>query len=610
MFRSIFTSLFLAVVLVAGTASAQGFPDDSFLCYKGKGSEKLAKGTQASLTDQFESGTFDVKKKRGVCNPADVDGAGIFAGTTHLAAYQIKGAAKHTKQTNIQVENQFGLITLDTIKEDRILVPAAQSTEGSVTAPNDADHNVDRYKCYKVKVNKSGGKFPKGIQASVSDAFTEPAKTFDVKKPKFLCNPVDVDGQGTKNPEGHLLCYQAKPAKGEPKQPGVSGIQNADEFLASDQVATKKEEVLCVPSTTNDPGDFVTYNTGLARGFIPFAVERTAVIAETLARSDHNVLCLQEVFQDEDVQTIIDGVKGRYPHSFWVPTDDPSGSTPACNADEVADALACITANGCETDPEGLITCAINNCSAEIFGLQATNEVCFNCLAANTSLETVAEIEEACLSGGGIFRDAGRNGVLLLSTLPLQNTDVLDFLNESFLTRRVVLYAEVERPVLGPVNVFCTHLTSDLSAIAPYSGNFASYEEEQAFQVTSMRAWMDEKAGPGGLVVGLGDFNTGPEIPPDIVGELPANYATLVGSDLSSPYVESASPECTFCNDNTLQTEPTNDVLIDHVLLRGMPTNAAFEARRLFTERVTIDGVPGESNLSDHFGVGVRITVE
>ena len=153
MFRSVFRpwSVLLALVVTAGVASAQGFPDDSFLCYKGKGSEKLAKGTQASLTDQFESGTFDVKKKRGVCNPANVDGAGIFAGTTHLAAYQIKAATKHTKQTNIQVENRFGLITLDTIKEDRILVPAAQSTEESVTPPNDADHNVDRYKCYRAK---------------------------------------------------------------------------------------------------------------------------------------------------------------------------------------------------------------------------------------------------------------------------------------------------------------------------------------------------------------------------------------------------------------------------------------------------------------------------
>ena len=42
-----------------------------------------------------------------------------------------------------------------------------------------------------------------------------------------------------KNPTARLLCYQAKPAKGEPKHTSAKGV-----------FVTVKEEEFCVPSTT------------------------------------------------------------------------------------------------------------------------------------------------------------------------------------------------------------------------------------------------------------------------------------------------------------------------------------------------------------------------
>jgi endonuclease/exonuclease/phosphatase family metal-dependent hydrolase len=605
----------LGLAYTTGPTRAQETPDDHFLCYKAKttkGAAKLPKGTQATLSDQFEAVVLsDVKRKEGLCNPADKNGEGIVDADTHLTAYQIKaaaGATMHVRRTDITVANQFGEIRLDTIKEDRLLVPAAKSVDGPVTAPDNALHDVDHYKCYKTKVTRGTSKFPKKVQASVDDQFTQQATILDVKKPQLLCNPVDKNGEGIKNGDGHLLCYQVKPAKGEPKHPKLTGVRTADQFI-EDRVDTIKEEFLCVPSLKNPPGEFATFNTGLFPEFVPLADERVPAVAAAVANTDASVLCLQEVWRDEDVATIIGAAQNRYPFNYWVPTTDPTAGEPACTAEEVDPLLTCVTDHDCENDPAGLINCGLLNCGDEVTALAAANEVCFSCIAANAALGTIAGISNACLTGGGSLTLAGRNGVVLLSTQPLQNTEIMIF--DAYLNQRVVLHAQVERPVVGLVDVFCTHLTAIFDDTIPYGGNFGSWAGENAAQIQSLLDYIDE-VGTTGQIVALGDFNTGPEIPPDIVGEVPANYALLAAGGLTSPYADGAGVACTFCNDNTLQVDPTNDKTIDHVFFRGLPGAATFQSRRILTELVSVDTDMGtvQTNISDHYGVAVSVDVE
>jgi len=78
---------------------------------------------------------------------------------------------------------------------------------------------------------------------------------------------VNKNGEGIKNEAAHLMCYQAKPASGEPKHEKVLGIHvnnlsaclpervrsqsgnaQAGQF-GSEQVDTIKEDELCVPAT-------------------------------------------------------------------------------------------------------------------------------------------------------------------------------------------------------------------------------------------------------------------------------------------------------------------------------------------------------------------------
>lgn len=282
---------------------------------------KFPKGLQVSLNDQFEEGLFDVKKPLNLCNPAELDGGDLVDPDTHLRGYQIKltkgqcaaGAPQHAnqgcqkeeecggvqgqtnfcvaqakplKQTNLKVRNLLhpnGKLMVDTIKPDRLLTPSAKDLEQPVDLPNPALHNVDHYKCYRVKLSKGAAKFPKGLQASVVDQFQQP-KLYDLKRPTRLCTPVDKNGEGIKDPADHLMCYQATPVPKtctaqaplnvggvckkeedcggiqkvstfcvlQPKHQRVTGIFVNNQFGPT-QVDTVKEEELCIPSSISQP---------------------------------------------------------------------------------------------------------------------------------------------------------------------------------------------------------------------------------------------------------------------------------------------------------------------------------------------------------------------
>lgn len=228
---------------------------DHFLCYKAKPtkeSEKFVPRT-VSLADQFDvaARNFDVTRPLSLCTPADKNDEGITDPITHLKGYQIKLTKTDPPQAPdvkhaVRVTNQFGELLLDTLRPDRLLMPTAKSLTGPVDPPG--LNNVDHYKCYKVRGRKGAPKFKPILGVSVSDQFIgQPPKLFDLKKPTRLCTPVDKNGEGIKNPGTHLLCYQAKPTKGQPRHQPVSSIFVNNQF-GPEILQTVKEEDLCVPS--------------------------------------------------------------------------------------------------------------------------------------------------------------------------------------------------------------------------------------------------------------------------------------------------------------------------------------------------------------------------
>ena len=346
-----------------------------------------------------------------------------------------------------------------------------------------------------------------------------------------------------------------------------------------------------------------TYNAGFALNFVPYAEERVQPVVDALKTVDADVLCLQEVWQLADITAITEGVKATFPHEFHVITDagepDPA-DLPACSQAEAVPLKDCAEANDCANSGD-LTGCVVGNCGAE-FG--ALSPECTNCLASNLDKPTLDEIFQVCAVGSAKFSYEGRNGLILLSKLPLSDTDHL--VMDSFQVRRAVLTATVDSAA-GKRALFCTHLTASLSELE-YGGEFGTWEEEQAHQVDQLTTFIGDKAPAETPIVLMGDMNAGPKIGTTIDGEAPEVYQKFVDAGFEAPYVLQDGSPCTWCKANTLVDETSSDRIIDHVFLKGFGT-ATTAASRILDGTTTIDvgGTATETNLSDHFGVRVEI---
>jgi hypothetical protein len=313
-------ALWTVTLLSVSPAPVAAGPIDDFLCYKAKDERPpQTPGLQLLEDPLFEAGAipFIVKKAKEYCTPASKDGPVLINSDIQLKRYRIKRSdgLKHERQT-VTVGDQFtplvgGKLVLLTKKARDLMVPTAQSvcapgspenqgvlcrrqkdcggddfckgdppkcsgnaplnpggactTEedcGGVTycptpaAPDPLSHDVDHFKCYKVKVDKvAGPPFPKGIVTPVYDQFdSSGTRQVPVKKPFELCNPVDKNGEGIKDPDRRLLCYKVKPVT-EQKDALV-----ANQF-GLEQLDLRREKLLCVPASPS--GAFLEVTSGV-----------------------------------------------------------------------------------------------------------------------------------------------------------------------------------------------------------------------------------------------------------------------------------------------------------------------------------------------------------
>ncbi len=225
---------------------------DHFTCYKTgptKGSIKFGGRPNppgVGLEDQFGASTVAVKKSKFLCAPTNKNGEDPTAPThaEHLEGYQIKPAEKRVLPTNLTVTNQFGAIQVDAKKESHLLVPTVKSLTAPPSLPG--SFVVDHFQCYKAKLSKGAPKFLPILGVTIQDQFR--TMQVDVKKPRYLCVPVDKNGEGIHDSVSHLMCYQVKQVKGDPKFVKVIGayVQNQ---LAAEQLDVKTPSELCVPAT-------------------------------------------------------------------------------------------------------------------------------------------------------------------------------------------------------------------------------------------------------------------------------------------------------------------------------------------------------------------------
>jgi hypothetical protein len=224
--------------------------EDAFICYRSKpGSTAAVEITPVTLTDSFETRSFQRLLPRTLCTPADEnDGDGVLDAATHLVGYPIRNVSIgfSPRIRFLTVTNWAGLLSVDTGRPDLLLVPAAKDLHVSPAPPAPGSHQVNNYKCYLAKTSPGTPKFQsKVLFVTLTDQFAV-AKRIGLGKPRHVCFPTDVDGEEIIDSIPKLLCYVAKPRQGEPPTPATR-THVADQFGLFD-MSTIREREICLPS--------------------------------------------------------------------------------------------------------------------------------------------------------------------------------------------------------------------------------------------------------------------------------------------------------------------------------------------------------------------------
>jgi endonuclease/exonuclease/phosphatase family metal-dependent hydrolase len=382
-------------------------------------------------------------------------------------------------------------------------------------------------------------------------------------------------------------------------------------------------------------------NVGLAGAFIPFESERRVAVSQAIAQMPSDIVCLQEVWREEDKDLIVNAARSRFPyvarslHDLASPVTSeidpmcpvaPLATTAPCSETSLAaalnDGLRCLTQN-CSTMPGsemGQTTstmCATSQCIGQVGALITSPQPdalrCYGCLASALPTENFAAIRTTCTTNpnaGLAFN--GRNGVMILSKHPL--TDIETIVVPGTWNRRVITRATATLPGNRRLAVYCNHLTPQFSSVAfPYTGRYGcgradkqGWSSEQIAQARRLVSWVTTTAGTTPAVI-AGDFNSSP--PSGAVAAEAEETYEYLRMQLTPAVPPNYQPVCTFCGANFLSNNSPN-VWIDHIFLRNIPATSVRSFERTFVEpTVMVSAPPGRVNISDHYGVRAVITL-
>ena len=355
-----------------------------------------------------------------------------------------------------------------------------------------------------------------------------------------------------------------------------------------------------------------TYNVGLLPAFVSQVDQRVAPIADRLANDVSDVICIQELWRDQDRNAIEQRLAAQYPFRMRTAARQKfADSAPACTISSFEPIAECLISR-CAFTQDDIIACATNNCRDSIFTLAATEPLCAAALFAQSgrSSNEILDIQEELLSDSnpaGLFAFGGESGTEIFSKLPLNEQQVVDFFDDSTTSRRVALLATVEQNGVA-TRIGCTHLSSNLDGILPYTGAHGSWAGENQVQAMTLVTAANNSSSE--RVVLAGDFNCSQENPTTGAGgDFAASCQTIRAAGYSDPAADSL--RCSYCNENILNQMKSGqgeqrDLVLDHLFIRGV--NPISTASIFYDEIIQIDG--NQSNLSDHYGVSLLLRTQ
>lgn len=363
----------------------------------------------------------------------------------------------------------------------------------------------------------------------------------------------------------------------------------------------------------NGRASLLTFNAGLTPTVAPVE-ERRRNILEAFGNQSEPVdyMCLQEVWYEKDMKTVLDAVEAEYPYHYSALHSDVSQLRPS-EPQTVFGNIARRTRNvpcklwnkltlaflwclyGCQRKPIAAATlCRVKTCLPRLYAL---SQDCRSCLIMSKG-NAVSGLLRNCFDIRERYNRFNRPGLLILSKQPLSGTQYVAFhQGKKVLVERGYIRAKVGN---NPEYI-CTHMTA-YSPVYFSRGlpQFTSNEEKQFAEIHEIA---DRFSGSPHVL--LGDVNTGPARnlsgSPELTAEYPANYELLVNAlGYRDPYLL-ADGRCTYCTHENplLQRIPNVDgILLDHVFTRDVSVDLDSVKRVLDSSN---------KPMSDHYGIQMDI---
>jgi endonuclease/exonuclease/phosphatase family metal-dependent hydrolase len=370
--------------------------------------------------------------------------------------------------------------------------------------------------------------------------------------------------------------------------PSLDGNCFCDESCAEFGDCCSDKVSLCGGQTELE---YTTYNLGLVDA-VGLREQRIEPLVDALRESTSDVICMQEVWSDEDATRISEALADVYPHALREVTKNDDHAWFACSVFQVADlfSLNSCTKDKCIDEGISLFECIKEKslCADEYDELPSK---CQFCISANTSNPA------SCVYGRTPrYANDGRNGLLMLSKHEIEEPQYTAF--DTQLIKRGILSGYV-----AGNKVQCTHMTADLSRVPyPDDAKHSSWKEEHLASIDVM----ENAAGDGECTVLMGDLNSGIEdSAAGLDAELADNFQALEAAGFRDQF--EGDDLCTHCADNPL-VGGTHSSRIDHVLMKGCDDRYESSYSRVYEDRINVQTEAGnqvETALSDHYGISV-----